>query len=274
MITGIKVLLAGPSGSGKSHSVRTLTEAGLNVFAIVCEAHSLSIIQEDPKAHYVYIPPVNANWDSLIRSGKLVNSLSPGKLLEQNPSRSSHQQFLNVLGACNNATCDRCSTQFGDITKLGNDWAIVIDSLSGLNTMAKALTIGDKPAPTQPEWGIMMSTLERFLDTLIANTVAHIVVIAHLESERDELSGAVKNMVSTLGRKLAPILPAKFSDFIRSSSEGNTFKWMSTHPQMDLKATHFPIGRSDLPPSFSPAIRKWQERTGCKVDGKQTICKP
>jgi len=281
-LPGAKVLLAGTPGSGKSTAIRTALDAGLSVFAIVNESHSCAILQRDPRLHFAYVPTASGNWKSLMDTARLVNTLSAGKLQEMTPGRTNQGQFLRVLELCNNATCDRCGRSFGDITNLGPEWLVAIDSLSGLSTQARALTVGDKPGPTQPEWGIMMSVLEKVIQTLTDNLRCHFVLTAHLENERDELTGAIKNMVSTLGRKLAPVLPAKFSDVIRAEYSGTQFKWLTVHNNMDLKATYVPNGRNDLEPSFVPLIKRWRElaidgdvvRKGSPLEIQPDLCQP
>jgi len=71
----------------------------------------------------------------------------------------------------------------------------------------------------------------------------------------------VKIYASTLGRKLAPLLPRYFTDVILAKRLGTKFIWDSADPQADLKSRNAPIA-PELPPSFAPLIAKWKSRGG------------
>ena len=104
-----------------------------------------------------------------------------------------------------------------------------------------------------------MKNLENFINTFCGSIRCLAVMIAHLERERDEVTGAEINMASTLGRKFAPKIPRFFSDVIHARRDGTTFLWSTTTLNTDLKARN--VALSDkLPPSFKPLIDTWRAR--------------
>ena len=83
MIPGLKVILMGPPGSGKTHSIRTLIEADLEVFCVLTEPNAINTLTnlrgasdkykkalDDNTIHWRFIPPALATWDSLAKSPK------------------------------------------------------------------------------------------------------------------------------------------------------------------------------------------------------------
>lgn len=169
---------------------------------------------------------------------------------------------MDFLTTCNNFVCDRTGESFGDVSTWGTDRALVVDGLSGLSKMAMDLVVGGKPTASPGDWGVAMKNLENALLTLTNATRCWFVLTAHLEREKDEVTGAVKLMPSTLGSKLSPKLPNNFGNVLMCQQAEGSWTWASasTH-QIDLKARHLPI-RSNLPPSFKGIIDNWKQKGG------------
>jgi hypothetical protein len=89
----------------------------------------------------------------------------------------------------------------------------------------------------------------------------HFVLLAHVERETDMVLGGVKIMVSTLGRALAPKIPAMFSDVILATRTGTDWKWDTASAQADVKTRNLPIAAGN-PPSFAGIVAKWKSRGG------------
>ena len=66
-IPGPKIILLGDSGTGKTHSIRTLLDAGLTPFIIFTEPGMESIGDILDQCHYTYIKPGVAGWDTLCK---------------------------------------------------------------------------------------------------------------------------------------------------------------------------------------------------------------
>lgn len=260
-IPGPKILLVGSTGSGKTHSVRTLLDAGLEVFCVFTEPGMEVLSDTDPaRLHWHYIPPASTPWDQMIDSARKINTMaldSLAKLTDIN--KRAHTEFLDLLTTLSNFKDDRSGKEFGAVDSWGPDRALVIDSLSGLNIMAMNLVTGTKPVKSMSDWGIAMDNLERLITKLTVDVSCTVVLTAHLERETDEVTGGVNLMASTLGKKLAPRLPRFFSDVIHAKREGEKFSWSTASFNVDLKARNVPIS-DNIPPSFAPLLKAWKDR--------------
>lgn len=262
-IPGPKVLLMGASGTGKTHSIRTLIGTGITPFIIFTEP-GMEVLADEPcpKLHWRYIPPVVSSWDVLINNAKLVNTLSFQAITSMvDVDRQKYTQYMDVMNVCNNFICDRCGEEFGDVAKWGTDRALVIDSLTGLSNMVMNLTVGSKPIKSQGEWQIAQNTLKRFLDTLTTAAHCTLIVTGHLEREFDEITGGVHLMISSPGKKLSPTIPIFFSDVIQTLQQSGKFTWSTDGYNIDVKGRNVPI-KKDLLCSFEPLIASWRNRGG------------
>lgn len=263
-IPGLKELVLGDIGTGKSTAIRSWIDAGVTPFVIFTESgyEMVNDIGCD-KLHWTYIPPAAVSFATLMDNAKKINTLSYKMLCNVDDiNKSRYDQFMKVITACNAFVCDRCKKPFGDVSTWGTNRAFVIDSLSGLSLMSKDLTVGAKPAPDRGEWGVMMDNLERFIHSLCFGTRCHFMLTAHTEKEPDELSGMTYTMASTLGKKLAPKVPRFFSDVIFAKRVAkDKIEWSTWEQAMSLKARH--IGwDSSLPIGFKPLVEAWVKRGG------------
>jgi hypothetical protein len=261
-IPGPKILLMGESGSGKTYSIRTLVDAGLEVFILFTENGQETIGDTDPdQVHWTYLPPAPPSFDDMLKMAKLVNSLSLKALSElQDTARSKHNQFYQMLSALTDFPCERTGKSFGPVDSFGPGRALVVDSLSGLSLAAMSLVVGGKPVRSQADWQIAMNMLESFLNKLCF-LQATVVVTSHIEREVDEVAGGTAIMASTLGRKLAPKIPRFFSDTIHAQRSGSKFYWATDTNGMSLKSRNLPIS-GNLPPDFSTIIESWTSHGG------------
>lgn len=263
-IRGTKILLMGPTGTGKTFSLQTLLGLGFEVFCVFLE-QNYDAVTRHPEVKWKYLPTSNPSWGDLIDSARKINTLS-NEALQKMPgiNRASYCQFIDVL----NQLCDfvdvRTGQHYGDVCDWGPDKILVVDGLSGLSTMSRNLAVGSKPIMTQPDWGVAMDNIKKFVDKCCYDLKCHFILISHIEPEKDEVTGTVKNMVSTLGRKLAPLLPPSFNDTILAVRDGPSFYWSTADTRTDLKAIHLPV-QDKLQPSFVPLIQDWAEKTGYKL---------
>ena len=262
-IPGSTTMLVGPTGTGKTYSIRTLIDAGITPFVLFTEP-GMRTLSDIPceHLHYKYIPPASPSWDDLLENAKKINTMSFKALTQMGDmGKQKYGQFLQVLTAMNDFTCDRCGQHFGDVAQWSTDRAICIDSLSGLNIMAMDMVVGAKPVKAMGDWGVAMDNLERFLMAMTTNLRAHFVLTAHLEREQDEVTGAIHLMASTLGKKLAPRLPRFFDDVVLCQNKEGKFSWATEAINVDLKYRNLPPGK-ELPPSFVPLIESWKSAGG------------
>ena len=268
MIPGTNTLLLGATGTGKTHALQTLIECGITPFVISLEAGIASTLGDIPcpQLHWKHVSPAVSSWADLLDSAKKINTLSNESLQKlSGMNKQKYTQFMDVINTCNSFVCDRCGEEFGDISSWGTDRAICFDGLTGLSAASKNLAVGAKPIVTQPDWGVSMDNLERFLDTIVNSTMCHVVLTAHPEMEKDEITGRMITMVSSLGRKLPPKIPPKFDDVVLTIREGSSFRWSTAATGVDLKSRNLPIS-DKLPPKFKGVIDAWK-RKGGKIEG-------
>jgi hypothetical protein len=253
----------GDSGTGKTYALRTLIEAGITPFILFTEPGMEVLGDLDPSSyHFNYITAPESNWTGLIDTAEKVNKFNFDALTKmQDMNRSRYGQFAEVLRQCNNFTDSRTGESFGDASTWGTDRALVLDSLSGLSDMAMRLVVGGKPTRAMQDWMVAQNLLKSFLDQCTNQLRCWFIVIAHLEREKDEITGGTQIMVSTLGRALAPKIPMFFSDAIQTLRQGSEFTWDTAGMNIAVKARNVPIG-SKLPPSFVPLVESWKKRGG------------
>lgn len=264
-IPGPKVLLMGDSGTGKTHALRTLIDAGVTPFIIATEQNCIQTLKDIPagKWHYKFInaQPEN-NWGNLQDMLSKVNKLSYENLTKvQDPNKSSYNQLLDVLTTCNKFVCDCHKEDFGDVSLWDNSRALVIDGLSGLSDMAMGLTVGNKPVRSMPDWGVSQNSLKSIIAQLTTAVRCPFILIAHIDREKDEITGGTSVTVKTLGQKLGPDLPRMFSDVIRAKREGNKFSWDTADSQATVVSRNIPIA-SNQTPSFVPLFTNWRKGAG------------
>ena len=269
-VSGVNVLLMGPTGSGKTYSIRTLIEAGITPFVIATEPGIQDTLGDIPsdKLHWHYVGPATVSWKTLIDTATKINKLSYEGLTKAVMSKNAYTQWIDFLNVCNDFVCDRTGESFGDVSLWQTDRALVIDGMTGLSKMAMDLVVGAKPTASPGDWGVAMKNLENALLTLTNSTQCWLVVTAHLEREKDEITGGIKMMPSTLGTKLSPKVPNNFGDVILCQQAEGSWTWStaSTH-QVDLKARHLPI-RNSLPPSFKGIVEDWKKKGGVITPSK------
>lgn len=262
-LPGSNTLLVGATGSGKTHALRTLVDSGITPFIVFTEPGMRTVSDiKCPDLHYRYIPPATLTWNDLLVNQRKINQLS-FKALAQVGDLDKHKysQFLEVTTTMNDFVCDRCGEHFGDVATWNTDRAVIIDSLSGLNTMAMDLVVGAKPVKAVGDWGVAMDNLERFISAMTNSTNCHFIMTAHLERELDEITGAVHLMASTLGKKLAPRIPRNFDDVVLCQNKEEQFSWATSAINVDVKHRNL-TGGKNLPPSFVPLIKSWIDAGG------------
>lgn len=262
-LPGIKVMLMGGAGGGKTTALKTLIAAGITPMCVFTE-NSFDVLGDtDPeKLHWAYIPPSQSNVQVLIDSAKRLTVMTPAQIQAMSDmTRAQNNQWMPILEAMMDFKCQRTGKSFGNVSTWGTDKALVFDSLSGLTIAATKMAVGEKYAMTQPEYQLVMKTLENFVNQICTGFHCHTVLTAHLEREQDEVNGGIKVYASTIGRKLAPVLNRNFTDVVIAKRNGTSFVWDSSDPQADLKTRNAPISAS-LPPSFVPLIASWKSRGG------------
>jgi hypothetical protein len=270
-----KVIVMGPAGTGKTHSLGTLVDSGVEVFYLAIESGLESLlgywtdVRPDnprpraipPNLHWHKIDPAKVSFKELAEYSTKVNTLSLESLAKMvDLNRHMHNLFTKILESMNNFHDDRTGQDFGPVDEWGTDRAIVIDGLTGISKAAMALVTGGKPVKSQSDYQLAMNQIENFLRLCCDHCPCWFVLIAHVEREVDEVLGGVKITVSSLGRKLPPLIPPMFSDVILAVREGTRWSWDTTSSQADTKARNLPWA-SGLKPDFGQIVKTWQTRS-------------
>lgn len=261
-----KVLLFGPSGAGKTHSLRTLVDAGLEVFIVMTDSHGRTVLNDvpDPKIHWHFVPPRTGSFETMARKIGVATNASWDFIVKQtnDPDKRNYTGLLEVYETLHNFTCDRCGKEFGDVSTWGTDRAIVLDHYSGINQMAMQVFAGLSVSKSQPQWGAAMNAELTLAHKLCTDTRSMFVLVCHVERQTDQVFGGVHLVPLALGQKVAPDLPREFSDVILARhDEALDFYWSTVAPQADLKTIHLEI-KDKLPPSFVPLIDGWKAKGG------------
>lgn len=269
-LPGFNVLLMGPAGTGKTHAIGTLVESGIEVFYLALEPGLESLlgyftdrglpIPENLHWHTLKAP--DTSFLDMMDSATKINTLSLESLAKMTDSnRSKHNQFIKLFGVLNDFEDQRTGQKYGAVNTWDTKRALVVDSLTGINGAALALVVGGKPVRSQSDWGIAQQQVEGLLRKLCDGCNCHFVLLSHIERETDMVLGGIKLMASTLGKALAPKIPAMFSDVILTVREGSSWHWDTANVQADLKTRNLPISSKNTP-SFAAIVAKWKARGG------------
>lgn len=258
--------LIGEPGSGKTHSLITLLEAGIEVFIVVTDPNGLDTILDQVqkhkdgaalmlKLHWTIVSPVSPGWKALREMGTTVGALGYEDIakLKQGIGKAHMSTFSTLIESFANFVDDRTGQSFGDVTTWDDSRALVIDSLSGINKIMKDHTVGYKPSLHQGEWGIAMNLEEQLIFTLASDLQCYFVVCAHLDKVPNEVTGVPSISIAALGNKLGPQLVKLFSEVVHTKREGPAFFWSTSEMNMAVKNRALPIN-AKLPPSFLPIV--------------------
>lgn len=278
-LPGANVMLMGPGGTGKTHALGTLAEAGVEVFYLGLEPGLESLLgyftdrglEVPPNLHWHIVDAPKASFTDMIDAATKVNTMSLETLAKMNDAkRMNYNQFIKILEALNNFTDQRTGKKYGPVDDWPEGYALCMDSLTGLGRAAMSLVVGGKPVSNQSDWGIAQGQVEKILRMLTDNCRCWFVLIAHVERETDQILGGVKLTVSALGNKLAPKLTPMFSDVVLTVREGSKFSWDTGSASADVKTRNLPIAAGQTP-SFAPIVKKWLSRGGALVKGKEPV---
>lgn len=262
-------LLIGPAGTGKTTSGVTLLEAGLRVCMLATEPAAPNRVLEEAakrnidasRFHWHFVSPAVPEWDALIQSAQIVNTLSLKDIADMRTgiAKPHGKQWIELLNTFAHFKCDRTGVDLGDVTEWKPDTAFVVDGLTGISTMSRNLTVGLKPNPSPGEWGVMQSNILTLLQKLTADCKCFFILIAHVERENNEITGLSNITVSTLGAKLAPKLPPLFTNVVYAKRMQNSFLWSTADTGVDTKSGDLPLSDS-LPPTFKPIVDAYRTR--------------
>lgn len=272
---GFNVLLMGPSGTGKTFSISTLVESGLEVFALFLEPGLETLIgayadknQPIPSnLHWHYIQPRTQGFGALSKTADNIGKFDLSGLAKmRDMDRGKNNPVIDLYTVLNDFTDQRDGKKYGSVDTWSNQCVLVIDSLSALNRMVFEMVIGNKPVKDMADWGIAQQALMSLLHKLTSGCNCNFVLIAHVERETDQVLGGVKLMVAALGKAITSQIPQPFSDVILTVREGDKFFWDTANSQADVKTRNLPIA-SKIPADFGAIVSKWESRMKLATGG-------
>ncbi len=277
-------LLAGSSGSGKSSAIATQLLYGLEVFVVVTEPDGVSSLVDAcdrlkapiDHLHWSLCTPGAAGWMELEDMISKISSMDQKQLADQRDMGKSSFKApaMKFLNAFRNFHDDRTGNTYGDFTTWDDSCSLNVDGLTGWSMIGWGCTVGFKPTANPGEWGIAQNFVHNMLNKINSDRHCFFTLTAHVEKEMDELLGVKKLMVSTIGAKLAPKIPAFFGDVIKCSrimksgpgGQVAEFIWSTLDDQMDLKNRCLPIN-SKMPADFGPIISAYRRRVQLAAGG-------
>lgn len=273
-LEGFNTILMGPSGTGKTHAIGTLVDIGeLEVFYVPLESGTESLVgyytdkgkKVPDNLHIHALSQPKAGFMDIFEAAKRTNTLPHDSVMKMpDPQRSKYDGYLKLLTSLNDFTDNRTGEKFGSADTWGTDRVVVLDGLTGLNNFAMQLVIGGRAERTQTDWGVGQAYVMSLLRKLSDGCRCHFVLIAHVERETDMVLGGVKLMVSTLGKAIAPTIPALFSDVVLTKKDVDKFTWSTAESQADVKNRNLPL-KQGMPADFAPLFKKWKSRASGMV---------
>lgn len=265
---GFNVLLMGPSGTGKTYAISTLVDTGLEVFGIFLEPglETLMGVYADSdkpipdNLHWHYLQPKTQGFDQLKNTASMIGKFDLsglGKMKDM--KRDQNNQMIDLYTLLNDFVDQRTGKKYGPIDNFTNGCVVVIDSLSALIKMCFDMQVGTKPVRDVSDWGIVQQVLMSFIHKLTSGCNCHVVIIAHVEREIDQILGGNKITVSVPGKAIAATILQPFSDVILAVRENATFVWDTANSQADVKTRNLPIA-AKIPADFEAIYQKWKKR--------------
>lgn len=281
LLSGVKVLLEGPTGTGKTKAIATLVDwcaaqtPPLDVCCLFIERGLETLIghwadQNKPV-------PANLYWRDLVLRPVTLSQMKEGavfvgkmsydavtKMVDGN--RHTNNPFEQLLISCMDFQDDRTGKKLGAVDSWGPDKVLVVDSLTEACNAATKMVIGAKPTMAPGEYGVAQNNIMNWLRLCTQGIRCHFVITAHVSREKDEFSGGIKLMTQAIGSAISGLIPPLFSEVILTVREGSNWYWDTANPNVDLKTRYLPIASKNQP-DFKLILDKWAARAKAAKPG-------
>lgn len=126
-LPGLNCLLMGPAGTGKTHAIGTLVDAGIEVFYVALEPGLESLLgywvdrglPVPANLHWHIVKAPDASFTELLDTATKINTMSLEMLSKlQDTNRSKYNQFRSLYEVLNNFTDQRTGKAYGPVDKL------------------------------------------------------------------------------------------------------------------------------------------------------------
>lgn len=277
-LAGPNVLLLGESGTGKTYCLGTLVDwasaHGKEVFYLGIENSLETLLGywrdrglEVPEClhwHQVFNQPLSLK--SLTGQADAIGKYSLELLAKMSDASRAGQNndanaFWKILTACADFPDDRTGRKFGPVDHFDGSKIFIADSFTELGEAAKRMTIGNKPTMSPADYGVTQQPLMGFLRLCTQGIPCTFVMTAHPAKDKDEISGAIKTTVKTVGTAIQAEIPPLFSDMIWTVREGAEFTWDTAAYGVVTKTRSLGY-RSKIKPDFAQIMDLWLKRGG------------
>jgi len=274
-LSGPKVLLMGPSGTGKTYILGSLVEwakaNGKEVFVLFTEDGLETLLGywkdgTSPKPvpdnlHWCVLKTKPLGFKDLMTAADNVAKLSYEAITKMvDPNRSTNNAAWKILAACSDFKDDRTGKSYGSVDSWDTDKIFVNDSLSETANAFMKMVIGSKPTASQPDYGVAQNNLMNFLRLLTQGLRCTFVMTAHVDRQNDYLTGSSKIVVKAIGQAMSPDIPPLFSDVILTVREADKFYWDTAAFGADTKTRSLGY-RSKITPDFGAIMNIWKTRS-------------
>lgn len=276
-LRGPKVLLEGPTGTGKTTALGTAaqwySDRGWPVYALFTE-NSTEVFRGYWSDRGLPIPANIHIADILVKPVSLAGLIDAadkvGKLTYESltkildPNRSGENNaYWKILKQCADFTDSRTGERFGGLETFPRDSLFIMDSLSETSNAAFRMQVGNKPTASQPDYLVAQNNLLNFLRLLTQGIRCGVIITAHVDRLSDDVNGGTKITTKSIGKALANDIPQLFSDVVLTARTGTDWSWDTANAQADLKTRNLAVS-SKLKPDFTPLLDKWLSRANSK----------
>lgn len=274
-LAGPKILLEGPSGTGKTYSLGTLVEWAckqsppLEVFTIFTENGLETLlgyladkgIKTPDNLHWHVIKTPTLDLAALMDGADKAGKLSYEALLKAvDSNRGSNNPWHKFLTALADVPCDRTGKKYGNIGTWGNDKILINDSLSETANACFKMVTGNKPVASQPDYQVAQNNLINWLRYMTQSLQCTFVITAHVQRQTNELTQSTQVMTKAIGKAIGDEIPQLFSETIFTVREGAAWYWDTAAAGVDTKTRYLPV-QSKLRPDFSQIMDRWLLRS-------------
>lgn len=273
-LAGPKVLLEGPSGTGKTHVIGTLvdwaarqnpprpvhvvfTENGLESLLGYWVEKKLPI-PTNLRWHVSLVPALGL--DQLINAAEMAGKVSYEALTKMvDSSRSVNNPWEKFLRVLSDVPDDRTGTKFGNIGTWDSSTILVNDSLSETAQACFKMVVGNKPVASQPDYQVSQNNLLNWLRYMTQSFQGTFVITAHVQRQINDVAGTMQLMTKAIGKALGDEIPQLFSEVIFTVREGSNWYWETASSNVDTKTRYLPV-QTKIRPDFGQIMDKWLAR--------------
>lgn len=272
LAVGIKQVLYGPFGSGKTASICTLLkywdEIQITPIVLAHDPNALATLKNVCRLHnldfsriiYEYFPESNSDWDAIESYMRKVASLEY-KAITTMPYADSKRElsipYLTFLQKMRNFYIDGVPITNLDPLKY---W-IFHDGLSHIARMAKEVSVGAKPCLHEGEWAVAQNAAVTLIKPFVAGRCNY-TLIAHEAVKTNELTGMSQTtMDAVAGRNVTQIISLGIGEVAHTAFNNGKYVWQfnAAAPFCRTRTGFFPPPGAEVIADFGHYLKHLRE---------------